>query len=253
MTVSENGDLRARCLEDDASGWLRLERRLDAALTLPRRPVGVAFRDSPPAGVEEFGGVEPAGCSFWRLAAEGRVFYTVPSDHYNCAIGSYTHSIPLPPERAPELEQTLSLMSDIGYVRMEEMAQIPQLARPPAVVVYAALGDTPVEPDVVLFSGRPGRIMLAYEAAMRAGVAAQLPLLGRPTCMAIPAALAQGTVVSTGCMGNRVYTDVGEDEIYMAIPGRDLPRVVDALAIITAANAQLGDYHRQRRQQFATE
>jgi len=25
----------------------------------------------------------PSGCSFWRLAASGRTFYTVPGDHYN--------------------------------------------------------------------------------------------------------------------------------------------------------------------------
>lgn len=28
----------------------------------------------------------------------------------------------------------------------------------------------------------------------------------RPTCMALPAAFAQGMVASTGCIGNRVYT-----------------------------------------------
>jgi uncharacterized protein (DUF169 family) len=233
--------------------WAGIERRLHDALALPRRPVAVAFLDAPPPGVPRFTGSEPSGCSFWRLAAAGRTFATVPADHANCAIGSYTHNLPLPPERAAELEQTLGFMTDIGYVRMEEVPGIPRLPQTPAAVVYAPLGETPVEPDVVLLSGRPGRIMLVHEAAIRAGVAAPLSLLGRPTCMALPAALASGAVVSTGCIGNRVYTDIGEDELYVAIPGKDLPSVVDALDTIVAANATLADYHRERRTRLSTD
>lgn len=51
--------------------------------------------------------------------------------------------------------------------------------------------------------------------------------MGRPTCMALPAALAHGVVTSTGCIGNRVYTDMGEDELYVAVPGKDLARVAN--------------------------
>ena len=91
-----------------------IEQRLSETLGLPRRPIAVTFRDTPPMGVPKFTGTEPSGCSFWRLAAEGRTFYTVPSDHYNCAIGSYTHNISLPEERTQELHQTLSFMSGIG-------------------------------------------------------------------------------------------------------------------------------------------
>jgi len=147
-----------------------LEQRLSEALGLGRRPVAVTFRDAPPTGVARFAGSEPSGCSFWRLAAAGRAFYTVPSDHYNCALGSHTHSIPLPAERAQELEQTLSFMTGIGYIKMEEVPGIPRLSATPGAVVYAPLGDSPVDPDVVLFMGRPGRLMLLQEAAQRAGI-----------------------------------------------------------------------------------
>lgn len=95
--------------------------------------------------------------------------------------------------------------------------------------------------------------MLFQEAALRAGVGVQAPLLGRPTCMALPAALAYGVVASTACIGNRVYTEVGEDELYVAVPGKDLPRIAAELPIIAAANAKLSDYHRGRRQALATE
>jgi len=105
----------------------------------------------------------------------------------------------------------------------------------------------------VLFAGRPGRVMLLQEAALCAGVKAQAPLLGRPTCMALPAALAYGLVASTGCIGNRVYTDVGEDELYVTVPGKDLPRIAEAAHTIAAANHILSEYHRGRRQALASD
>ena len=235
------------------SSWSALEQSLTSALSLGRRPVAVAFRDAAPAGVVRFTGTEPSGCSFWRLAAAGQAFYTVPADHYNCPIGCHTHSIKLPAPRAAELEQTLTFMGGIGYVRMEEVPGIPTLPKPPGAVVYAPLGDTPLDPDVVLIAGRPGRLMLLLEAAGRAGVATQPGLLGRPTCMALPAALIGGTIASTACIGNRVYTDLGDDEMYLTVPGRDLPRIAAELTTIVTANDTLADYHRSRRRSLATQ
>lgn len=230
-----------------------LEQQLTTVLGLTRAPVAVAFRAAPPPGVAKFTGQEPSGCSFWRLAAAGRAFYTVPSDHHNCVIGSHTHNMPLPAERARELPDMLQFMTGIGYLRMEEVPGIPQLPETPGAVVYAPLGLAPVDPDVVLFAGRPGRLMLLQEAALRAGVAVQTPVLARPTCMALPAALARGLVASSGCIGNRVYTDLGEDELYVAVPGRDLARIAAEVATIAAANATLLDHHRDRRRALATE
>jgi uncharacterized protein (DUF169 family) len=136
---------------------------------------------------------------------------------------------------------------------MEEIPGIPRLPRTPGVVIYAPLGDTPMDPDVVLFSGWPGRLMLLQEAAMRAGVGTQVRFAGRPTCMALPAAIAQGVIASTGCIGNRVYTGLGEDELYLAVPGKDLARIVDAVQTIVEANAKLSEYHRARRLALSTE
>lgn len=229
-----------------------IEERITKSLGLEKRPVAVTFLDSKPAGIEQFMGTEPSGCSFWRLAAAGRTFYTIPSDHYNCPIGSYTHNISLPPERAKELEQTLGLMVQIGYVKMEEVPGIPRLLKEPAAVVYAPLADAPLEPDVVLFAGLASQVMLLQEAAQRAGCAAPIPVLGSPTCMALPAAMGHGSVVSPGCIGNRVYTGLGEGEMYVVIRGKDLSRVADALEIVVNANAQLAEYHQTRRESLAS-
>jgi uncharacterized protein (DUF169 family) len=232
--------------------WNELEQRIGAAVTLARRPVAVAFVDAAPANVERFAGTEPSSCSFWRLAAAGRVFYTVPENHFNCAVGANTHNISLSPEREKETEQTLKMMFDLGYVKPEEVPQIPRLAKAPAAIVYAPLGESPVAPDVVLFACKPAGAMLLNEAANRAGVASGAPALGRPTCMALPASLQHGSILSLGCMGNRVYTGLGEDEMYFVLRGRDLGAVADALGVITSANAALNDYAKGRREQLAT-
>ena len=227
------------------------EQHLTTALALTRRPVAIAFRESPPAGVAALTGTQPSGCSFWRLAASGMVFFTVPSDHYNCPVGSYTHNIPLPKEREPELINTLSLMVNVGYLRMDEVPGIPRLASTPAVTIYAPLANTPVDPDAVVVSGTPAKLMLLHEAATRAEKT-PLPLLGRPTCMAIPAALSSGVASSLGCVGNRIYTGISDDEFYSVISGKDLASVVAELQTIISANAALTDYHSGRRASLAS-
>jgi uncharacterized protein (DUF169 family) len=232
--------------------YTKIEQQFQKTLNLTRRPVAVSFRDEAPAQVEKFAGTEPSGCSYWRLAAEGRSFSTEPGDHYNCPVGSYTHSIPLPEGRTGELPAILGTMTNLGYLKMEEVPGIPVLPKTPKTITYAPLGDTAVDPDVVLIAATPGKLMLLEEAGLRAGVASKLPLLARPTCMAIPAAIASGLVTSAGCIGNRVYTGIGDNELYAAIPGRDLEAVSRELETIAAANAALDQYHRGRRSQLST-
>lgn len=228
-----------------------LEQQISADLGLPRRPIAVAFRETPPPGVSKFAGTVPSGCSFWRLASEGRTFFTVPSDHYNCAIGSHTHNMPLPSSRANELADTLGFMASVGYVRMEEVPGIPVLPATPGAVIYAPLGETPVDPDVVLFWGPAARMMLLQEGAIAAGISASVNTFGRPTCMALPIALADGITMSTGCVGNRVYTGIDEGELYVAVPGKEVSTLVNACATVSSANARLQEYHQQRRRQLA--
>lgn len=224
-----------------------------AEVTKPaRKPVAVTFLEQAPAHVQKFDGAEPSGCSFWRLAAVGRTFYTTPENHFNCAVGAYTHNIPLSAEREKETEQTLKMMFDLGYVQPEEVPQIPRLPKTPKAILYTPLAQSAAVPDVVLFALRPAGAMLLHEAANRAGVSSGAPALGRPTCMALPASLQHGTITSLGCIGNRVYTGLGEDEMYVVLRGKDLPAVVEALKVIGRANSALRDYAKGRREQLAT-
>ena len=231
--------------------YAKIEKQLTDALRLTRRPVAIAFREAAPVGVEPLNGTQPSSCSFWRLASGGRVFYTVPSDHYNCPVGSYTHNIPLPKERETELTTALSLMVNVGYLKMEEVPGIPRLQTTPAAAIYAPLGLTPIDPDAVLVSGTPAKLMLLHEAATRAAKK-PLPLLGRPTCMAIPAALSGGVASSLGCIGNRVYTGIADDQFYTVVAGSDLDVITTELDTIVSANALLAEYHQGRRATIAT-
>jgi uncharacterized protein (DUF169 family) len=237
---------------NDSTKWQKLEREIAAHVKLGRRPVAVAYLDAEPAGVKRFEGTEPSGCSFWRLAAAGSTFYTVPENHFNCAIGAYTHNIPLSSEREKETEQTLKMMFELGYVQPEEVPQIPRLAKGPKAVIYSPLGDAPTTPDVVLFACKPAGAMLLQEAVNRAGVSSGAPALGRPTCMALPASLQHGAITSLGCIGNRVYTGLGEDELYVVLRGTDIEKVAAALKTIGSANAALQDYAKGRREQLST-
>jgi uncharacterized protein (DUF169 family) len=101
--------------------------------------------------------------------------------------------------------------------------------------------------------GRPGKIMLLMEAALRAGVTAQFPVFGGPTCRTLPAAMHSGAVGSSGCVGNRVYTEIGDDDMYVAIRGSDLAKVVGELDNVVNANSDLQQYHRTRKKALTKE
>ena len=92
------------------------------------------------------------------------------------------------------------------------------------------------------------RYLLLAEAAQGAGVAGGGATMGRPTCAVLPEALqSERTATSFGCIGNRVYTGLGDDEGYYAIPGSKISDVVEKLAVIVEANRQLETFHRSRQ------
>jgi uncharacterized protein (DUF169 family) len=227
--------------------------RLQTLLGLRTAPVALCFRESPPAGVPHIDYPEASSCSYWKLAAGGKTFYTKAQDNYNCPIGAYTYGLDLPPQQAQELQGVLGTMFSLGYLRPEEVPGIPRRQAPFGVAVYAPLAEAAFEPDVVLVCGNPRQVMLLAEAAQAVGEpppsGGGVPgLMGRPTCAAIPAALSsQRGVASLGCIGNRVYTGLSDDELYFALPGKHLNVVVEKLTTILEANRQLESYHRDRQ------
>lgn len=223
-------------------------RRMTELLGLRAAPVAVTFTSAAPAGVPRVAKTGPAGCAYWKQAAEGAVFYTEAADHFNCPVGSHTHGVGLPPERAKELEGVVGTMVGLQYIRMEEVGALPRRTEPFKVAVYAPLAEAPVPPDVVLVRGRARQIMLVAEAARAAGLAGDAAAMGRPACAMIPAVLdGPGAVTSLGCIGNRVYTGLGDDELYFTIPGGRIGDVVERLETVLHANRELEQYHQARR------
>jgi uncharacterized protein (DUF169 family) len=221
-------------------------RQLQDMLGLRRAPVGVSFPATAPSGVPHVDAAGPSSCSYWRLAAEGRTFWTEAQDHYNCPIGAFTHGVDIPEGVKKELEGVVSTMLGLGYLRSEEVSGIPRREGAFGVAVYAPLAEMDEAPDVVLVAGNATQVMLLAEAAAAAGVGTAGPT-GRPTCAALPEALRTGRgVVSLGCIGNRVYTELGDDEMYFALPGKEVAAVTEKLAGIIHANRELEKYHRGR-------
>ncbi len=218
------------------------------------KAIAIGFFDSPPPGVPRWsGGAVPAGCTFWKKALDGQTFYTLPADHYNCAVGSHTHRIPLPAERAHELTDTLMFMARSRYVATEEVPGIPTLAESTGAVAYGPMEAAGVKPDLVLIAAKPAQAMLIYEAALKAGAGSALTsALGRPACAVLPLAAGSGeAAISLGCKGNRTFTGLPDEELYVAIPGDKWPAVADKLAEAQQANETMGSFYQGRKAQFS--
>lgn len=223
-------------------------------LGIAKPPIAIGFFESPPPDVPRWeGGPVPAGCLFWEKAMSGQTFYTVPSDHYNCAVGSYTHKIALPAERAHELNDTIVFMAENNYVATAEVPGIPTLARSPAAVAYGPVDGAGFKPDVVLIAAKPAQAMLIYEAAIKAGAGSALTnALGRPACAILPLTMAnRETSISLGCIGNRTFTGLPDEEMYVAIPGDKWEAVIGKFAEAHEANAAMGKHYAERNTQPA--
>lgn len=222
-------------------------------LGLAAPPVAVAFLETPPAGVPKWdGGAAPAGCAFWKQAMDGKTFYTVQADHHNCAVGAHTHAIPLPPERARELEDTVGFMVTSGYLRMEEVPGIPTLKSAPAVVAYGPVDKLPVAAAAVIVAANPAQAMMLYEAALRAGVGQALTnVLGRPGCASLPLAMQTGTTaMSFGCRGNRTFTGIADGQMYFVVPGAAWGKLAAAIEPVLAANRTMASHYDGKAEQF---
>lgn len=183
---------------------------------------------------------------------DGKAFYTDPAQHYNCAVGSYTHSIPLPADRAKELEDTVGFMVSNGYLRMEEVPGIPTLKKTPAAVAYAPVDQAAFEPDVVIVAANPAQAMMLYEAALRAGAGQALTnVLGRPGCAAVPLVMQSGTAaLSFGCKGNRTFTGIDDAQMYFVVPGAAWQKVVDSLSATLDSNRAMGAHYAHKAELF---
>lgn len=218
-------------------------------LNLSHSPVAVAFMAAPPDGLARIPRPDPASCGYWKQASEGRSFYTTADDHQNCPVGAFTHGVPLTSGKRQELEGLIGTMVELKYLKVEEVPQIPHRTSAFEVAAYAPLGQAGFLPDVVIFRGTPRQIMLVSEAARRAGALDESTLMGRPACSMLPKAMeAPQAVTSVGCIGNRVYTGLDDNDLYMSVRGDMVDRVLAEIPTVVSANVELEKFHRARAQ-----
>ncbi len=225
---------------------------LQTSLELAHAPVAIAIADAVPVGVSAFDGAVAAGCSFWELAAKA-TFSTSVEDHALCSIGVHTHNLAgAPVTQARELGTTLAVLRDLDYVREDEVAAIPVLARSARHAIYGPLATAPIAPDVVVLFAHSRTSLVITEGVQRVDGGVP-PAMGRPACAMIPQAInEQRAAMSLGCCGARAYLDALTDDIALwALPGAKIERYAEQIAKLATANATLGRFHMLRRQSVA--
>ena len=231
--------------------YQELTRRFTAQLHLKQSPIGLAFVDTAPQGVQHTGARVPSACTFWRLAEQG-VFYASADDHQECPIGMMTMGFTMPEasqQRAQELVQT---MASVQYFSPAEVSVLPIVQKQHSSVVYGRLDQFPVEADVVLCILDTHQAMLVAEAMgnvnwLQGGQTA----FGRPTCAAIPRSMQTGEItMSFGCVGARTYIDLSPSELVLTVPGGEFAGLVERLQVIVDANAALAPFHAEQKSAF---
>ena len=227
-------------------------RTLVEQLRLDRPPVGLAFVNEPPAGVQPVDAAPPSACTFW-WEAERSLFYADAAHHYECPVGAMTMGFELPEDRQSAAQELIGTMLELEYLGQEELAHLPGVRKPHRGIVYGPLAELPIAPDVVLVIATPHRAMILGEASEAVALreAPALPAMGRPACAAVAWSANQGLpALSLGCIGARTYVDVPEDRAIVVVPGAELDRVIGRLTSLTRANDTLERYHRQKKARY---
>jgi uncharacterized protein (DUF169 family) len=211
-------------------------------LGLTRPPVQVSYLDAPPQGVTEHPGGVPSVCSFFAEGAS-RPFYAGVDAHDACEIGAFVLGMKPEGELGQRLMGTVGMMQKEGYLAPGEETKIPRNLVAPKYVAYGPLGTVPAAPTTVLMFGTARSAMLAVEAA-----GGNVPMNGRPMC-AINPILNQGApvAISFGCIGSRVFTQMGDGEVIVGVRGDHLESFAASVRKIRRANELVGAEDVRRR------
>jgi uncharacterized protein (DUF169 family) len=223
-----------------------LAQRLTAALHLTTPPVAITFSTTAPDGVEPFDapmpdptpdgrtGRVPAGCAFWVHGASS-TFTTVPEDHGNCSVGSYTHGMISLDEAASHAD--VGTLVESGWVTPEMFPAIPAVSQRPDFVTYGPLQESPVDPDVVLLRVNPKQLMVLSDALPG------LRIEGKPQCHIVAIAKETGApAASVGCILSRTRTGMPSTESTCALPGATLADAVERIERTAQVDAAVASY-----------
>lgn len=229
-----------------------LVQRFCEQLQLKQSPIGLAFVEDAPEGVQHNKAGVPSACTFWRLAEQG-VFYATAKDHKQCPIGMMTMGFVMPETDQQRAQALVESMASVQYFSPAEVSALPVVKKPHQSIVYGRLDQFPIEADVILCIIDTQQAMLVSEAMgnmdwLQGGGQAAF---GRPTCAVIPRTLQTGkTSMSFGCVGARTYTGLTPSELVLTIPAGEFAVLVERLQTTVAANAALAPFHQQQKAHF---
>ncbi len=226
---------------------------LTRRLGLTRPPVGIAFVTEPPPGVERLEEAVPSPCAMWTRAEKG-VFYASADQHLNCAIGAATMGFELPQATSDTLMGLVEQMCAERYIAADEPPALPSVPGDKSGIVSGPLDELPTDPDVLLVWLSPAQAMIYNEAAGSANWTTDGPaIFGRPTCAALPAAMASSRpAMSLGCVGMRTFTQVPEDLMLGVIPAGEADSFLDAIDTAVRANEAMRPFYEGQRARFVT-
>lgn len=230
--------------------------RLKDALHLSTPPIGIAFVDVIPEGVELFSApiAEPApdgrtgrvaaGCVFWMRAVSGS-FATQPADHRNCSVGSFTHGLVSLSDVAGNSD--VGELLDAGWVSEEQVTRIPSVSRLHSYICYGPLEDGLFTPEVVLLRLNPRQMMVISDAI-------DVSIEGKPQCHIIAVAKEENRIAaSVGCALSRARTGMQPEEMTCAIPSAILSAVVEAVERAADIDAGVAKYAARDARRFASQ
>jgi uncharacterized protein (DUF169 family) len=226
-------------------------RQFSELLQLKQPPIGMAFVEDVPEGVQHSEKGVPSACTFWHLAEQG-VFYATAEDHKQCPIGMMTMGFAMPESDQQRAQELVGTMASVQYFSPAEVSALPVVQKPHLSIVYGRLDQFPIEPEVVLCIIDTQQAMLVAEAIgtmnwLQGGQSA----FGRPTCAVIPRTVQTGQVsMSFGCVGARTYTGLTPSELVLTIPDKEFAPLVERLQTIVNANAALAPFHQQQKAMF---
>ena len=138
---------------------------------------------------------------------------------------------------------TIGMMQKEGYLLPGEEAKVPHNPKAPKYVAYGPLGTLSVPPTDILIFAKPKSAMLAAEAAK-----GPVPMNGRPMCAIVPILNGGAPVaVSMGCIGSRVYTQMGDDRMVVGVRGDHLEKFAAEVRAIRHANDLVAKEDTERR------
>jgi uncharacterized protein (DUF169 family) len=188
-------------------------------------------------------GAVSAGCVFWMKAVD-RMFSTLPADHANCSVGSYTHGFITLAEAAPRDDIVAALES--GWVNEAAVSSLPHVLDRPAHVIYGPLAHFETDPDVVLVRINALALMMLKDAFPK------LRIEGKPQCHIIAVAKESGDIAaSVGCALSRARTGMRSDEMTCAIPASRLAEIVPAIEAAADLDHVMASYAGIDAQRFS--